>query len=131
MRSLNSRCLLLSLFVKSHSSDFQDNLEFIQWFKNFFDANCQGGKSDAIGARGNVDVGGQPPMKAALDGASHSNIRRSNIRGNVNVAGQLPVKAATNEASRMPARSQAPRARATGSTAMANRPPNRSGRNRF
>ena len=70
-------------------------------------------------------------MKAALDGASHSNIRCSNIRGNVNVAGQPPVKAATNEASRLPARSQAPRARVTGSTAMANRPPNRSGGNRF
>ena len=132
MRSLlNSRCLLLSLFVKSHSSDFQDNFEFIQWFKKFFDANYQGGKCDAIGARGNVDGGGHPPMKGAFDGASHSNIRRSNIRGNVNVAGQPPVKAATNEASRMPARSQAPRARLTGSAAMANRPSNRSGRNRY
>ena len=65
-----------------------------------------------------------------MDGSSCSNIRRSNIRGNVNVAGQPPVKAATNEASRMPARSQAPRARATGPIVMANRPPNRSGRNR-
>ena len=70
-------------------------------------------------------------MKGAFDGASHSNIRRSNIRGNVNIAGQPPVKVATNEASRMQARSQAPRARATGPTAMANRPPNRSGRNRY
>ena len=131
MRSLNFGCLLLSRFVQSHSSTFQDNFEFIQWFKKFFDANYQGGKCDAIGARGNVDVGGQPPMNAALDGASHSNIRRSNIRGNVNVAGQPPVKAATNKASRMPARSQALRARATGPTAMANRPPSRSGRNRY
>ena len=128
---LNSRCLLLSLFVKSHSSDFQDNFEFIQWFKKFFDANYQGGKCDAIGARGNADVGGQPPTTDTLVGASCSNIRRSNIRGNVNVAGQPPVKAATNEASRMPARSQAPRARATGPTAMAYRPPNRSGKNRY
>ena len=115
---LNSRCLLLSFFLKSYSSDFQDNFEFIQWFKKFFDANYQGGKCDAIGARGNVDVGGQPTMKAALDGASCSNIRRSNIRGNVNVAGQPTVSA----------RSQAQRARPTGLTAMANRPPNRSGR---
>lgn len=76
---------------------FQDNFEFIQWFKKFFDANYQGGEYDAMGARGNVEVGGQPPMKAA-----------------------------TNGASRMPARSQAPRARPTGPPAMANRPPNRS-----
>ena len=70
-------------------------------------------------------------MKGAFDGASHSNIRRSNIRGNVNVAAQPPVKAATNKASRMPARSQVPRVRAIGPTARANRPPNRSGRNRY
>merc|ERR1719361_739434 len=76
---------------------FQDNFEFIQWFKKFFDANYQGGEYDAMGARGNVEVGGQLPMKPASSGAS-----------------------------RMPARSQAPRARPTGSPAMANRPPNRS-----
>merc|ERR1712179_19297 len=61
---------------------FQDNFEFIQWFKKFFDANYQGGEYDALGARGNVDVGGPAPMKAV-----------------------------TNGASRMPARSQAPRSR--------------------
>jgi len=61
---------------------FQDNFEFIQWFKKFFDANYQGGDYDAMSARGNQDMGGQPPMKPA-----------------------------TNGASRMPARSQAPRAK--------------------
>merc|ERR1719510_2229986 len=76
---------------------FQDNFEFIQWFKKFFDANYQGGEYDAMGARGNVEVGGQPPMKAASNGAS-----------------------------RMPARSQAPRAKPTGPPAMANRTPKRS-----
>ena len=70
-------------------------------------------------------------MKAALDGASCSNIRRSNIRGNVNVAVQPPVKATTKEASRMPARSQAQRVRAASPAAIANRPSNRSGRNRY
>ena len=52
-------------------------------------------------------------------------------RGTVDVEGQPPMKAATTGASRMPARSQVPRARATGPTAMAKRPPNRSGRNRY
>jgi len=74
---------------------FQDNFEFIQWFKKFFDANYQGGDYDAMGARGNLDVGGQSASK--------------------------PV---TNGASRMPARSQAPRARPP---AMANRAPTRPG----
>merc|ERR1719458_2385886 len=44
---------------------FQDNFEFVQWFKKFFDANYDGGEYDAMASRGNVEVGGQPPMKAA------------------------------------------------------------------
>merc|ERR1719259_1358053 len=31
---------------------FQDNFEFIQWFKKFFDANYDGAPYDAVGARG-------------------------------------------------------------------------------
>merc|ERR1711963_1088353 len=61
---------------------FQDNFEFLQWFKKFFDANYQGGEYDATAARGGIDMGGEAPMKAV-----------------------------TNGASRMPARSQAPRSR--------------------
>jgi len=63
---------------------FQDNFEFIQWFKKFFDANYQGNEYDAMGARGNQDLGSN--------------------------GGPAP-RAATNGASRMPARSQAPRPR--------------------
>jgi len=36
---------------------FQDNFEFLQWFKKFFDANYQGGDYDPLAARGGVDVG--------------------------------------------------------------------------
>ena len=36
---------------------FQDNLEFIQWFKKFYDANYSGQEYDALGMRGGVDVG--------------------------------------------------------------------------
>lgn len=36
---------------------FQDNFEFIQWFKKFFDANYQGQPYDPIAARGGLDVG--------------------------------------------------------------------------
>jgi len=76
---------------------FQDNFEFIQWFKKFFDANYQGGEYDAMASRGNVDVGAPAPMKQV-----------------------------TNGASRMPARSQAPRARPSPQV-MANRGPSRPG----
>jgi len=78
---------------------FQDNFEFIQWFKKFFDANYQGGEYDAMGARGNIDVGGSNP----------------------------PMKAVTNGASRMPARSQAPRSRPAPPPASSNRTPMRPG----
>jgi len=36
---------------------FQDNFEFLQWFKKFFDANYDGRDYDAIGARGGEEVG--------------------------------------------------------------------------
>jgi RP/EB family microtubule-associated protein len=36
---------------------FQDNFEFVQWFKKFFDANYKGDPYDAIEARGGVPLG--------------------------------------------------------------------------
>lgn len=39
---------------------FQDNFEFVQWFKKFFDANYQGQDYDPIAARGGEPVGSQP-----------------------------------------------------------------------
>merc|ERR1712066_119022 len=37
---------------------FQDNFEFLQWFKKFFDANYSGEEYDPVAARGGVEVGG-------------------------------------------------------------------------
>ena len=37
---------------------FQDNFEFIQWFKKFFDANYNGSPYDPISSRAGVDFGG-------------------------------------------------------------------------
>merc|ERR1712226_1161915 len=37
---------------------FQDNFEFLQWFKRFFDANYQGQDYDPMAARDGVEVGG-------------------------------------------------------------------------
>merc|ERR1712002_4989 len=36
---------------------FQDNFEFIQWFKKFFDANYGGQDYDAVAMRGGEEVG--------------------------------------------------------------------------
>lgn len=36
---------------------FQDNFEFLQWFKKFFDANYDGREYDAYEARGFVPLG--------------------------------------------------------------------------
>ncbi|XP_043480151.1 microtubule-associated protein RP/EB family member 1 isoform X3 [Leptopilina heterotoma] len=36
---------------------FQDNFEFLQWFKKFFDANYDGREYDALGARGYIQLG--------------------------------------------------------------------------
>merc|ERR1719369_378391 len=36
---------------------FQDNFEFLQWFKNFFDANYSGDEYDAFVARGGAQMG--------------------------------------------------------------------------
>jgi RP/EB family microtubule-associated protein len=36
---------------------FQDNFEFLQWFKKFFDANYDGREYDALEARGGINIG--------------------------------------------------------------------------
>ena len=36
---------------------FQDNFEFVQWFKKFFDANYGGEEYDPIAARGGLEMG--------------------------------------------------------------------------
>jgi len=40
---------------------FQDNFEFVQWFKKFFDANYDLHDYDAISARGGEPLGSIPP----------------------------------------------------------------------
>ena len=45
---------------------FQDNFEFCQWFKKFFDANYAGGEYDAVKARGGVDPSGCGPAGLSI-----------------------------------------------------------------
>merc|ERR1712012_1159542 len=43
---------------------FQDNFEFVQWFKKFFDANYQGDEYDPIAARSAAGAAPSGPSKA-------------------------------------------------------------------
>lgn len=57
-------------------SRFQDNFEFLQWFKKFFDANYDGHEYNALEVRGNIPLGSQTgpglgATKSSLGGASH------------------------------------------------------------
>jgi microtubule-associated protein, RP/EB family len=44
---------------------FQDNFEFVQWFKKFFDANYDGREYDAVAARGGDALGPGGGMAAS------------------------------------------------------------------
>ena len=48
---------------------FQDNFEFVQWFKRFFDANNQGYDYDPLNARGGEPVGSAANNKGAINKA--------------------------------------------------------------
>jgi hypothetical protein len=53
---------------------FQDNFEFLQWFKKFFDANYDGRDYDASGAREGLPMGlgagsGAPATKMSSNGS--------------------------------------------------------------
>ena len=53
---------------------FQDNFEFLQWFKKFFDANYTGVEYDALEVRGGANLGsgsgkmGRAPQRSAMPG---------------------------------------------------------------
>jgi len=65
---------------------FQDNFEFLQWFKRFFDANYQGQDYDPIAARGGIEVatGGRP------GGAPRSRMPMAASNGHSRVASGRP-----------------------------------------
>lgn len=45
---------------------FQDNFEFVQWFKKFYDANWSGDEYDPLGKRGGVPLGGGGSRKPVM-----------------------------------------------------------------
>ena len=52
---------------------FQDNFEFLQWFKKFFDANYDGHEYNALEARGNIPLGSASgaPMATSKSSLTH------------------------------------------------------------
>ena len=48
---------------------FQDNFEFVQWFKKFFDANYTGDEYDPVSARGGLEIGVGKPGAPASNGS--------------------------------------------------------------
>merc|ERR1719336_2398361 len=49
---------------------FQDNFEFLQWFKKFFDANYDGAPYDAVGARAGQGLGATNGSAARIPAAA-------------------------------------------------------------
>ncbi|XP_043648221.1 microtubule-associated protein RP/EB family member 1 [Drosophila teissieri] len=73
---------------------FQDNLEFLQWFRKFFDANYEGRLYDPVTARKGAVMGlGSPPMEARF----HRSASRSN-RQTTQTPQEQPAKSENNSA---------------------------------
>ena len=49
---------------------FQDNFEFVQWFKKFFDANFDGAEYDAFELRGGIPLGSGSKFQPGVGGGS-------------------------------------------------------------
>ena len=49
---------------------FQDNFEFVQWFKKFFDANYDGREYDPVAARGGESLGSSAGLAGSGGGAA-------------------------------------------------------------
>lgn len=72
---------------------FQDNFEFVQWFKKFFDANYKGDPYDALEARGGIPLGnsavtGKPMHKVVPSVVSHISRTKPGV-GTVSGGGRL------------------------------------------
>jgi RP/EB family microtubule-associated protein len=62
---------------------FQDNFEFVQWFKKFFDANYDGREYDALAARDHLPLCANEGKAHAAPGSSapgHKPLQRPALR---------------------------------------------------
>lgn len=70
---------------------FQDNFEFLQWFKKFFDSNYDGHSYNALEARGNIPLGSGNPMSSGSHLSSSSQSFGGNVRSSKPVARAPPI----------------------------------------
>lgn len=70
---------------------FQDNFEFLQWFKKFFDSNYDGHPYNALEARGNIPLGTGNPMGSGSHLSSSSQSFGGNVRTTKPVARAPPI----------------------------------------
>jgi len=69
---------------------FQDNFEFIQWFKKFFDANYGGQEYDALAMRGGEQVGAAKSSGMSRPGAGRPAVSSMPKRAGAAPAGGRP-----------------------------------------
>merc|ERR1719277_1561163 len=81
---------------------FQDNFEFIQWFKKFFDHNYDGTEYDAIDRRGGEPMGGAAggPKKPAMGGTRAGMVGKAASKAATAPAANRPVGKAAGAAPR-------------------------------
>lgn len=105
---------------------FQDNFEFVQWFKKFFDANYDGAEYDPVAARGGepLGAGGAPRKAMARVPAPRAPAARAPPKAAaapaakpVGKAAPRPAASSTNARSAIGARSPAGKAGGDGSQA--------------
>ena len=74
---------------------FQDNFEFIQWFKKFFDANWDGAEYDPVVARGGAEIGAGKASGIARAAPSNGRAPMSRpvggVRNGAPPAGRVPA----------------------------------------
>ncbi|CAG9532849.1 unnamed protein product [Cercopithifilaria johnstoni] len=108
---------------------FQDNFEFLQWFKKFFDANFDGHEYDPLEARGGEplpsDVKGNapsrmparssaPPVKKSTLSTSNASMNKGEVRKAPAVGGKVnPTRTAAPPAAAATARTTAHSAQPT------------------
>jgi RP/EB family microtubule-associated protein len=80
---------------------FQDNFEFCQWFKKFFDANYGGEEYDPVGARGGLPIATGAAATRTTPGGGSSAVRKSGLSPRKPVGVTKPVAKATRPAARV------------------------------
>ena len=68
---------------------FQDNFEFLQWFKKFFDANYDGSPYDGFAERGGMPLGQGLLQQKPLQG-SRGSITRQHSHKNISTPSRNP-----------------------------------------